>query len=711
MKRNTVIQPCIRSVRFFVAVLFLRSLTAFATPWTNCFRVVEYSDLRHLQCTVADLERIDFCLDHWETNRWEVINHSGGGVVQIASVETGDWLSGASYHTGSPPILGQAQPFRFAFKWDGASVGINWVYHGWISVANVDGQLVILGCAMDQVNNDLCVGDGEQTIPGGGQTGPDEPEIPDGGLEFRWDYWRGRDSVWLVPQCVPRDTAGRIVIPATINGLPVVEIGSAAFEMCTNITEVVIPNTVTNIQDGAFYHCESLHTVELPDSLDAIEGYTFMCCEALSRVEVPIRVNVRRNAFPEDCEVVRIYPWDSAYKKMSQPVMTPVATDDGDWRIVDHGDSLELDWKCLSNRVAGVVAIPVSIGGKPVTTMGEGAFYSNERITGLVLSSSVSNIGYMAISECRNLERLTIPVTITNIEFGGVSHNEKLGELVVEANLNEITENMFSGNWNLTNLVLKGEIGTIRAWAFAGYGQLEQVVIFPGVRQIEREAFVGVPSLRSVVVPYTTIVEDEAFPQGCEIVRIGPQVCFYDDDSAFRDETCWLAELVGEAVWDGVGTIRAMVEGNTGGGNREDLVRICNVLGVGPVRTVRQKDGTLDAYFAMPTIRLESFDVRNWTLTARVVPPDGARIMHVPDIVPSSNTEDAIFIEVAYRLEDFRNGMSCYYYTSGEDDIAAAANDYLNDGRIIYTFDDYFVGKDYHFYRLYVRPKKWFKVE
>ena len=112
----------------------------------------------------------------------------------------------------------------------------------------------------------------------------------------------------------------------------------------------------------------------------------------------------------------------------------------------------------------------------------------------------------------------------------------------------------------------------------------------------------------------------------------------------------------------------------------------------------------------MPTIHLESFDVRNWTLTARVVPPDGARIMHAPDIVPSSNTEDAIFIEAAYRLEDFRNGMSCYY-TSGEDDIAAVANDYLNDGRIIYTFDDYFVGKDYHFYRLYVRPKKWFKVE
>ena len=707
MKRNTVIRFCMRSARFFVAVLFLSSLTAFATPWTNCFRVVDYTYVRHLQCTVPDLERIDFCLDYWETNRWQVIDHGSGGSIQIAAVNAGDLLSRARYQSGYTSIEGQAQPFRFAFKWDGASVGINWVYHGWISVANVDGQLVILGCAMDQVNNDMCVGDGEQTIPGGGQTDP--PDIPDDGLEFNWEYCRDRVSVRLVHPCVPQDTAGRIVLPTTINGLPVVEIGSVAFEGCTNITEVVIPSTVTNIQDRAFYHCESLHTVELSDSLDAIEGYAFMSCEALARVEVPIRVNVRRNAFPEDCEVVRIYPWDSAYKEMSEPVVTPVATDDGDWRVVDHGDSFELQG--LSDQVAGVVAIPESIGGKPVTAIGEEAFYANVRISGLIIPPSVSKIGYKAIIGCKNLSCLTIPSSVTNIEYGGVSHNESLGELIIEANLDEIAEWTFGYHRNLTNLVLKGTIGTICGWAFADCEKLEQVVIFPGVGKIESGAFIGVPSLKSVVVPCTTIIEEGAFPRECEIVRIGPQVCFYDDDSAFRNETCWLARLVGEAVWDGVGTIRAMVEGNTGGGKREDLVRICNVLGVGPVRTVRQKDGTLDAYFAMPTIRLESFDVRNWTLTARVVPPDGARIMHAPDIVPSSNTEDAIFIETAYRLEDFRNGMSCYYYTSGEDDIAAAADDYLNDGRIIYTFNGYFVGKDYHFYRLYVRPKKWFKVE
>ena len=693
-----------RFARCHVAVLFFCPLAAFATPWTNCFQVVDYTYVRHLRCTVPDLELIDFCLDYWETNRWEVINHSGGGVVQIASVNAGDWLWGASYHTGSPPILGQAQPFRFAFKWDGTAIGITRIYHGWISVANVEGQLVILGSAMDQVDNDLRVGDGEQVIPGGGQTDP--PEIPDDGLEFNWEYCRDRASVRLVRPCIPKDTAGRIVLPATINGLPVVEIGPVAFEICTNITEVVIPNGVTNIESSAFYYCERLHTVELPDSLEAIESEAFMRCEALERVEVPIRVNMRQRVFPETCEIVRTYPWDSTWKRMSRPEETPVETDDGDWRVVDHGESLELDWKCLSNRVMGVVAIPEAIGGKPVTTMGEGAFYSNERITGLVLSSSVSNIGYKGISDCRNLERLTIPVTVTNIEHQGVSYNEKLGELVVEANLNEIGEYTFDGNWNLTNLVLKGEIGTIRTRAFVGYGQLEQVVVFPGVRRIEREAFVGVPSLRSVVVPCTTIVEDGAFPDGCEIVRIGPQVCFYDDENAFRYETCWLATLVGDAAWDGVGTIRAMVEGGKGGGEDEDLVRICNVLGVGPVRTVRQKDGTLDAYFAMPTIRLEAFDVRNWTLTARVVPQDGARIVHAPDIAPL-DSGDAISIDAAYELEDFGAGRSCQYVPANEDDIAASADGYLDDGRIVFTFDDYFVGKEYHFYRLHVRPKKW----
>ena len=700
MKRNTTIRLYVRSVRFFVAVLFLGSFMAFATPWTNCFRVVEYSDLRHLQCTVADLECIDFCLDRWETNRWEVIDHSSGGMVHTASVLEGDWLSRVRYQSGYTTIRGQTQPFRFAFKWDGTNIGIRWVYHGWISVANVDGQLVILGCAMDQVENDLRVGDGERPIPGGGQ---EEPEIPDEELTFRWDYCQDRRGVRLVNPCVPNDTAGRIVIPATISGLPVVEISSVAFERCTNITEVVIPSTVTNIQDGAFYRCESLHTVELPDSLDAIEGYAFERCEALARVEVPIRANVRRNAFSENCEVVRTYPWDNAYKKMSQPAVTPVATEDDDWRVVDHGGSLELQG--LSDQIAGVVAIPESLGGKPVTAIGEEAFYANGQISGLIIPPSISNIGYKAIIGCQNLLCLTIPCSVTNIEYGGVSHNENLGDLVIEANLRKIEEWTFNDQRSLTNLVLKGTIGTICGWSFVDCENLKQVLIYPGVGKIESGAFIGMPSLKSVVVPCTTIVEEGAFPNGCEIVRVGPQARFYDNTDAFGYEECWLPALLGTNAWNGVGTIRAMVEGGTGSGDDEDLVRICNVLGVGPARTVRQRNGTLDAYFAMPTIRMESFDVRTWTMVARVVPPEGARIVHAPDIAPV-DSDDAISIDAAYELKDFSGGRSCFY-VPGKDDITVTAEDYLNDGRIVFTFDDYFVGKDYHFYRLHVRPKKW----
>lgn len=108
----------------------------------------------------------------------------------------------------------------------------------------------------------------------------------------------------------------------------------------------------------------------------------------------------------------------------------------------------------------------------------------------------------------------------------------------------------------------------------------------------------------------------------------------------------------------------------------------------------------------MPTIRLEAFDVRNWTMTARVVPQNGARIVHVPDIAPL-DSDDAIFIDAACELEDFGTGRYCRYVPVKEDDITASADGYLDYGRIVFTFDDYFVGKEYRFYRLHVRSKKW----
>src|SRR4029077_59472 len=53
-------------------------------------------------------------------------------------------------------------------------------------------------------------------------------------------------------------SSGAVTIPSTINGLPVTSIGDYAFFGCTSLTNVTIPNSVTNIGYAAFNTCTSL---------------------------------------------------------------------------------------------------------------------------------------------------------------------------------------------------------------------------------------------------------------------------------------------------------------------------------------------------------------------------------------------------------------------------------------------------------------------
>ncbi len=54
---------------------------------------------------------------------------------------------------------------------------------------------------------------------------------------------------------------GAVVIPGTINSLPISSIGSGAFNECASLTSVIIPNGVTSIGSYAFSLCISLNQV------------------------------------------------------------------------------------------------------------------------------------------------------------------------------------------------------------------------------------------------------------------------------------------------------------------------------------------------------------------------------------------------------------------------------------------------------------------
>ena len=109
-----------------------------------------------------------------------------------------------------------------------------------------------------------------------------------------YDYTTNNDSIKITRYT---GSGGAVVIPGSINLLPVTSIGDSAFYNATNLTGVTIPNSVTNI-DGAFVGCTSLTQVTIPNSVTSFGGGVFADCSSLTNIVIPNSVaNIGESTF------------------------------------------------------------------------------------------------------------------------------------------------------------------------------------------------------------------------------------------------------------------------------------------------------------------------------------------------------------------------------------------------------------------------------
>lgn len=78
-----------------------------------------------------------------------------------------------------------------------------------------------------------------------------------------------------------------VVIPESVNGLPVVAIGEDTFEFRKKIRYVKLPTSLRLLEKNAFYHCYGLRELEIPEGVTEIGEICFELCGEMKKIKLP----------------------------------------------------------------------------------------------------------------------------------------------------------------------------------------------------------------------------------------------------------------------------------------------------------------------------------------------------------------------------------------------------------------------------------------
>lgn len=239
----------------------------------------------------------------------------------------------------------------------------------------------------------------------------------------------------------------------------VTEIGSKAFLGCSALTSLALPQTVNRIGNTAFQGCSNLETINIPSGVELIEHDTFHDCEKLKDVTIPAYVTlIGYNAF-KACKTFRNIKIPEGVTK------------------IDHSafeDCTQLE----------TVVIPST-----ATDIRNFAFQNCPQLKSFVFPSGTTQIQPSVLSGCKNLESVTIPEGVTMI-WGSAFYGCSLNSVKLPSTLQTICKLAFYGCDQLSEITIPESVTSIEQSAFERSTKLKSVMLAKGsVPTIAKNAF------------------------------------------------------------------------------------------------------------------------------------------------------------------------------------------------------------------------------
>ncbi len=369
--------------------------------------------------------------------------------------------------------------------------------------------------------------------------------------------------------CIDESISGVITIPSQSEGYSIVEVGQFAFNGCTKLTEIKLPEGILSIGNDALEFCYELENFKMPSTVINFET-SFNKSKKLKHIEVAegnqiydSRNNCNAiikkdgNILVAGCANTIIPDGIKEIGKeafMGQSSVTKVELPNSVKIINENAfSSTSLTTINLSGvekiqRAAFGATLLSSVDLTGLKTIENSVFencsyltdvtFDNELdsiksyafgkcpIEKIVFPSTLTYIGYEAFKSCKSLTTVSFPKSLTYIGYGAFTQCEALKEVSLPRSLMYLGDEAFYYCSGLKEIIIPSALDTIRNRTFAYCTNAERITLGKNISFIGDEAFGGCDKLTEITscIQEPFVVDKFAF-----LSRMGGHINTYED--------------------------------------------------------------------------------------------------------------------------------------------------------------------------------------
>ena len=275
---------------------------------------------------------------------------------------------------------------------------------------------------------------------------------------------------------------------------PLKSIGNYAFAYNNLVKSITFNHGLESIGSWAFHDCHSVESVTLPETITYLADRVFQACDSLTEFTFPASITAVPEAILNHCD------------KLQKVTLANGTTSIGAYAFENCPQLATMN---LTEQTS-------------LTSMNIHAF-GNTGFTTVTLPNSLTEIGYSAFRECKNLQSINVPTQLTTVPYDFVCYCPNLTSVKMHDGIRVVGHYAFLGCPSLTDIELNDDITTIEYDAFNGCTSLPLTKLPAALTFIGSSAFRGCQAMNGKLTIHegVTRIDGEAFREtGIEAVSL-----------------------------------------------------------------------------------------------------------------------------------------------------------------------------------------------